>query len=158
MSLVRQARLTALAGLLGILLGSWTSAGTPDVRPNARAEEPGRDAAQLPGLHNDVGIFALDPTYTVLPDGSVTELRNRDLGPLRTRNGYFDADRRTIQLFGAQNQEVAVQLVVPVQGRRFSARAEGPDGVPADRVTFSAIAWSRVGAAAPAQPETFSQT
>ena len=156
MSLVRQARLTALAGLLGILLGSCTSAGTADVRPNARAEELDPDAAQLPGLHNDVGIFALDPTYTVLPDGSVTELRNRDLGPLRTRNGYFDADRRTgIQLFGAQNQEVAVQLVVPVQGRRYSARAEGPDGVPADRVTFSAIAWSRVGGAAPAQSETF---
>lgn len=145
----------AVVGLLSILLGSCTSAGAPDVRQNARAADLAPDAAQLPALHNDVGVFALDPTYTVLPDGTVTELRNRELGPLRTRNGYFDGNRRTIQLFGAQNQEVAVQLVVPVQGRRYSARAEGPDGVPADRVTFSAIAWSRVGAAAPAQSETF---
>src|SRR5687767_7816401 len=140
---VRLVQLTGLVGLLGILLGSCTSAGTPDVRRNARAEEPG-GVAQLPGLHNDVGIFALNPTYTVLPDGSVTELRNRDLGPLRTRNGYFDADRRTIQLFGAQNQEVAVQLVVPVQGSRFSARAEGLEVVPSDWITFSVIAWSKV--------------
>ena len=87
-----------------------------------------------------------------MPDGSVTELRNRDLGPLRTRNGYFDAERRTIRLFGAQNQEVAVQLVVPVQGRRFSARAEGLEVVPADRVTFSVIAWSRVAASRPFCP------
>ena len=134
--------------LLGLLLGGCSSPAAPDVRPDARIEEPSEDAAPLPGLHNDAGIFALDPTYSVLPDGSVTELRNRDLGPLRTRNGYFDAGRRTIRLFGAQNQEVAVQLVVPVQGRRFSARAEGLDVVPADRITFSVIAWSRVAGAA----------
>ena len=42
-----------------------------------------------------------------------------------------------------------MQLVVPVQGRRFSARADGLDVVPADRVTFSVIAWSRVAGAAP---------
>ena len=117
--------LTTLVGLLGLLLGGCSNAATPDVRQDARVEEPREGAPPLPGLHNDAGIFALDPTYSVLPDGSVTELRNRDLGPLRTRNGYFDAERRTIRLFGAQNQEVAVQLVVPVQGPRFSARAEG---------------------------------
>ena len=136
--------LTTLVGLLGLLLGGCSNAASPDVGQDARVEEPGEETPPLPGLHNDASIFALDPTYSVLPDGSVTELRNRDLGPLRARNGYFDAERRTIRLFGAQNQEVAVQLVVPVQGSRFSARAEGLEGVPADRVTFSAIAWSRV--------------
>ena len=141
-----------VVGLLGVLLGGCSNAATPDVRPDSRGEEPVTDAPPLPGLHNDAGIFALDPTYSVMPDGSVTELRNRDLGPLRTHNGYFDAERRTIRLFGAQNQEVAVQLVVPVQGRRFSARAEGLEGVPADRVTFSVIAWSRVARRRPFCP------
>ena len=130
--------------LLGILLSGCSNAPTPGVRLDARADEQSGDAAPLPGLHNDVGVFALDPTYSVLPDGSVTELLNRDLGPLRARNGYFDAERRTIRLFGAQNQEVAVQLVVPVQGSRFSARAEGLEVLPADRISFSVIAWSRV--------------
>jgi len=135
-----------VVGLLGVLLGGCSNAATPDARADSRGEEPVTDVPPLPGLHNDAGVFALDPTYSVMPDGSVTELRNRDLGPLRTHNGYFDAGRRTIRLFGAQNQEVAVQLVVPVQGSGFSARAEGLEGVPADRVTFSVIAWSRVAA------------
>jgi hypothetical protein len=116
----------AVVGLLGALLSSCSTAAPQDVRTYD-------------------GVFALDPTYSVMPDGSVTELRNGDGGPLRTGNGYFDAQRRTIQLFGARNQEVAVQIVVPFPGRQFSARMEGLDVVPADRVTFSAIAWSRVG-------------
>jgi hypothetical protein len=136
--------LTTLVGLMGMLLSGCSSASTPNAPSNARAEEPIEEVAPLPGLHNDAGIFALDPAYSVLPDGSVTEIRNRDLGPLRTRNEYFNAERRTIRLFGAQNQEVAVQLVMPVQGLRFSARAEGLEFVPADRITFSVIGWSRV--------------
>jgi hypothetical protein len=122
-----------VVGALGVLLGGCSSVATQDVRP-------------------DAGVFALDPAYSVMPDGSVTELRNRDPGPLRTDNGHFDAQRKTIRLYGAQNQEVAVQLVVPFQGRRFSARVEGLGVVPADRVTFSAIAWSR-GAAGRLLPD-----
>jgi hypothetical protein len=45
-------------------------------------------------------------------------------------------------LSGAQHQEVAVQIVVPM-GRRYAARLIALEGVPADRVTFSTIAWSR---------------
>ena len=120
-----------------------------------QAEGLAQEAAPLPGLHNDAGIFALDPTYSIQPDGSVTELVNRDLGPLRTRNGYFDADRRTIRLYGARNQEVAVQLVVPVRGRRFSARTDGLEGVPADRISFSTIAWSRIADGDAARPAAF---
>ena len=156
MRLVRQVPLTVLVALLGIVLSGCSGSAGPDDRPATGADDAGEKAVPIVGLHNDAGIFALDPTYSVLPDGSVTELRDRDLGPLRTRNGYFDAERRTIRLFGARNQEVAVQLVVPVQGRRFSARAEVPDVVPANRITFSVIAWSRVaGAASSGQPETF---
>ena len=144
MRLVRQTQLTSVVGLLGMLLSGCSSAVTSDAPQDAQVQEPSEETPPLPGLHNDAGVFALDPTYSIRPDGSVTELRNRDPGPLRTRNGYFDAERRTMRLFGAQNQEVAVQLVVPVQGARFSARAEGLEVVPADRITFSVIAWSRV--------------
>lgn len=90
-------------------------------------------------------VYAISDVYSVLPDGSVGEMSKGDLGELRQRNGHFDASTRTIRLFGAQNEEVAVQIVIPFSGEGFSARS-GPIGdVPADRVTFSLIAYAKVG-------------
>ena len=103
-------------------------------------------AAQTPppaGIHNTAGLFALSPIYTVAPDGTVGELRSGDLGALRTRNEAFDGRRNAVLLAGAQHQEVAVQIVVPAAGRRYAARLIALDGVPADRVSFSTLAWSR---------------
>ena len=71
------------------------------------------------------------------------ELKSGDLGALRTRNEAFDGSRHTLLLSGAQHQEVAVQIVIPVAGKRYAARLIALEGVPADRVTFSTIAWSR---------------
>ena len=96
-----------------------------------------------PGVHNKAGLFALSPIYTVAPDGTIGELKSGDLGALRTRNEAFDGSRQTLLLSGAQHQEVAVQIVIPVPGKRYAARLVALDGVPADRVTFSTIAWSR---------------
>ncbi len=91
------------------------------------------------------GVYAISDVYSVLPDGSVSEMAKGDLGELRSRNGHFDAATRTVRLFGAQNEEVAVQIVIPFAGERFSARS-GPIGdVPADRVRFSLIAYAQVG-------------
>jgi hypothetical protein len=102
-------------------------------------------AAQTPpssvGL-SDVSLFALSPIYTVRPDGTIAELAGGEPGTLRSRNEAFDGSRQTLLLFGAQQQEVAVQIVVPM-GKRYSARLVALDGVPADRVTFSTIGWSR---------------
>jgi hypothetical protein len=104
----------------------------------AAAQNPSR-----PGVHNQRGVFALSPIYTVSPDGAISELKSGDLGALRTRNEAFDGTRQTLLLSGAQHQEVAVQIVIPVTGKRYSARLISLEGVPADRVTFSTIAWSR---------------
>ena len=95
------------------------------------------------GVRNPAGLFALSPIYTVAPDGTIGELTSGDLGTLRTRNEAFDGSRNTLLLSGAQHQEVAVQIVVPVVGRRYAARLIALDGVPANRVSFSTIAWSR---------------
>jgi len=103
-------------------------------------------AAQNPspsGVHNRAGLFALSPIYTVAPDGTIGELTSGDLGAMRTRNEAFDGSRHTLLLSGAQRQEVAIQIVVPVTGKRFAARLIALEGVPANRVTFSTIAWSR---------------
>jgi hypothetical protein len=90
-------------------------------------------------------IYAISAVYSVLPDGSVSEMANGDLGELKHKNGHFDAATRTVRLFGAQNEEVAVQIVIPFAGEGFSARP-GPIGeVPADRVTFSLIAYAKIG-------------
>ena len=96
-----------------------------------------------PGVHNKAGLFALSPIYTVTPDGTIGELKSGDLGALRMRNEAFDGSRHTLLLSGAQYQEVAVQIVIPLAGRRYAARLISLEGVPADRVTFSTIAWSR---------------
>lgn len=101
-------------------------------------------AAQTPsssGAQNEAGLFALSPIYTVKPDGTIAELANGNLGDLRSRNEAFDGSRQTLLLFGAQQQEVAVQIVVPM-GKRYSARLVALEGVTADRVTFSTIGWS----------------
>jgi hypothetical protein len=102
-------------------------------------------AAQTPSSRgvpqNDAGLFALSPIYTVKPDGTIAELSNGNLGDLRSRNEAFDGNRQTLLLFGAQQQEVAVQIVLPM-GKRYSARLVALEGVPADRVTFSTIGWS----------------
>jgi hypothetical protein len=95
------------------------------------------------GVHNKAGLFALSPIYTVAPDGRVGELTSGDLGAMTTRNEAFDGARHTLLLAGAQHQEVAVQIVIPAAGKRYSARLIALDGVPANRVTFSTIAWSR---------------
>jgi hypothetical protein len=95
-----------------------------------------------PGVHNKAGLFALSPIYTVAPDGRIGELKSGDLGVLKTRNEAFDGGRHTLLLSGAQHQEVAAQIVVPVAGKRYTARLIALEGVPADRVTFSTLAWS----------------
>lgn len=92
---------------------------------------------------NAAGLFALSPIYTVAPDGTVGELKSGDLGQLRSRNEAWDGGRNTLLLSGAQHQEVAVQIVVPVAGKRYAARLVALDGVPPTRVTFSTIAWNR---------------
>jgi hypothetical protein len=90
--------------------------------------------------------YAVSDVYSLRPDGTVSERANGDLGELKRRNGHYDAATRTIRLYGAQNEEVAVQIVIPFAGERFSAKA-GPIGeIPADRVAFSLIAYSKVGA------------
>jgi hypothetical protein len=104
----------------------------------AAAQNPSR-----PAVHNTSGLFALSPIYTVAPDGTVGELKSGDLGALKTRNEAFDGSRQTLLLSGAQHQEVAVQIVIPLAGKKYAARLISLEGVPADRVTFSTFAWSR---------------
>src|SRR5690349_15472832 len=65
------------------------------------------------GVHNEARLFALSPIYTVAPDARIQELKSGEVGLLRTRNGAFDGRRDTLLFFGAQHQEVAVQIVVP---------------------------------------------
>jgi len=91
-------------------------------------------------------IYAVSAVYSYLPDGSVSERTNGDLGDLRRKNGHFDGATRTVKLYGAQNEEVAVQIVIPFLGEGFSGKAGAIGEIPADRVSFSLIAYDKVGA------------
>ncbi|HTL51904.1 MAG TPA: hypothetical protein VL860_04925, partial [Planctomycetota bacterium] len=97
-----------------------------------------------PGLHNDANIFAVSPIYTVFPDGKVGELTSGEFGALAKQNGCFDAGRQTITLQGARNQEVAAQIVIPMEGAGFQASAGEIEGILADRVTFSMVGYDLV--------------
>jgi len=90
-------------------------------------------------------VYAISDVYSVLPDGTVSERSNGDLGDLKRKNGHFDGASRTVRLYGAQNEEVAVQIVIPVAGAGFSGKAGAIGEIPADRVTFSLIAYGKVG-------------
>jgi hypothetical protein len=97
----------------------------------------------LPGRADE--IYALSAVYSIQPDGSVSELANGDLGDLRRSNGHFDGSTRTVKLYGARNEEVAVQIVIPFAGENFSCRAHPIGVIPAERVRFSLIAYDKVG-------------
>ncbi len=90
-------------------------------------------------------IYAVSAVYSFQPDGSVSEMAKGDLGELRQHNGHFDASTRSIRLYGARNEEVAVQIVIPFAGEGFSARATAIGAIPAERVRFSLIAYAKVG-------------
>ena len=101
----------------------------------------------LTGARNEGDdIYAVSAVYSFQPDGGVREMANGDLGELRRKNGHFDAATRTVRLYGARNEEVAVQIVIPIAGEGYSGRAGAIGEIPADRVTFSLIAYDKVGA------------
>jgi len=90
-------------------------------------------------------IYAVSPVYSFQPDGSVAEMAKGDLGELRRKNGFFDGATRTLKLYGARNEEVAVQIVIPFEGEGYSFRANAIGAILAERVTFSVIAYDKVG-------------
>ncbi|HTL53499.1 MAG TPA: hypothetical protein VL860_13065, partial [Planctomycetota bacterium] len=95
-------------------------------------------------LHNEAKLFAVSPIYTIFPDGKVGELTDGNFDALTQQNGYFDASRQTLLLQGVRNQEVAVQIVIPVVGNGFAAQAGELQDIPANRISFSLIAYSQV--------------
>src|ERR1043166_8337280 len=90
-------------------------------------------------------IYAISDVYSVLPDGTVGELAKGELGELKLKNGHFDAATRTLRLYGARNEEVAVQIVIPFAGEGFSAKAGVIGEIPAERISFSLVAYDKVG-------------
>lgn len=92
---------------------------------------------------NKAGIFALSHIYGIKPDGTCYELEGGNLDPLRQSNMHWDAGTNTVRLYGAKNEEAAVQLVIPMEGKGFSCRCDGIEGIPPERVSFSTVAWVR---------------
>ncbi len=89
-------------------------------------------------------VFVVSDVYAIRPDGTAQDLVGGDLGELKHHNGHWDAGSGTIYLYAARNEEVAVQIVIPRSGKGFAAELkglQGPAAIPANRVTFSAVAW-----------------
>lgn len=88
--------------------------------------------------------FAVSDVYSILPDGRCNEIVGGEFGDLAERNSHWQRETRTISFWGARNEEVAVQIILP--GPRQGCRAaisdlSGPQVIPADRVTFSTVIW-----------------
>ncbi|RMF55544.1 MAG: hypothetical protein D6748_15130, partial [Calditrichaeota bacterium] len=90
------------------------------------------------------GVFVVSDVYAIRPDGSAQELKGGDFGNLKVSNHHWDAATQTISLYGARNEEVAVQVVMPMSGEGFYATSTsliGPDTIPKNRIRFSVVAW-----------------
>ncbi|MCZ7644223.1 MAG: hypothetical protein M5U26_02900 [Planctomycetota bacterium] len=106
------------------------------------------------GLSAQEGVFAVSDVYSIYPDGTVGERADGKFGELAKKNGHFDAATKTVKLYGARNEEVAVQLVIPREGQGFGAKATAFGAIPAERVTFSAIGYMQTSKAAkPVHPD-----
>ena len=91
------------------------------------------------------GVFVVDATYSLRPDGACQELTGGTFGSLAKKNVCWDAATKTVKLAAAQNEEIAVQLVIPMTGKGFSGKMsdlKGPGTITADRATFSALVWA----------------
>ncbi|NIV03429.1 MAG: hypothetical protein GWN59_02015, partial [Calditrichae bacterium] len=90
-------------------------------------------------------IFVVSDVYGIKPDGSCNEIKGGHFGELKLNNVHWNANNKTIKLYGAKNEEVAVQIVIPQSGKGFWANMsnlEGPSTIQGGRATFSAMAWT----------------
>jgi hypothetical protein len=99
-------------------------------------------------------VFVVSDIYGIKPDGTCFETASGAFGDLATKNCHWDAATKTVKLFAARNEEVAVQIVIPEAGQGYTAEAsdlKGPGVIPGSRVSFSMIAWTptRSGALVP---------
>ena len=91
------------------------------------------------------GIFAVNASYSLRPDGVCQEIAGGAFGPLAQKNAHWDAAAKTVKMVAAQNEEIAVQLVIPKAGKGFSGKMSdlrGPATITGDRATFSALVWA----------------
>lgn len=89
-------------------------------------------------------LFVVSDVYGILPNGACSELVGGDFGNLKQRNIHWDAASKTIRMYAARNEEVAVQIAIPRKGGGFRARMSdltGPATIGSERATFSAMAW-----------------
>ncbi len=89
-------------------------------------------------------IFAVSDIYGIRPDGTAQEIKSGDFGEFRKKNVHWDAASKTIRMYGARNEEVAVQVVIPQTAAAVRATASafnGKGNISAERSTFSIVAW-----------------
>lgn len=88
-------------------------------------------------------IFAASDVYSFAPDGQCLELTGGGIDSIQRGNVHWNAARKTIRLYGAQNEEVACQIVIAGKGDGYHAEADRIGAIPAERVRFSAIGYVR---------------
>lgn len=92
-------------------------------------------------------IFVTSPIYSLKPDGGAADITSGSFGDLAKKNGHWDAATKTVTMVAARNEEVAVQIVIPEDGKGWSAEVSdfsGPGTIKASQATFSAIVWSKL--------------
>lgn len=91
-------------------------------------------------------VFVVSDIYAVKPDGTCYETKDGQWGELARENAHWSAETKTIRMFAARNEEVAVQIVIPAKGQGYWGRMEavnGPGSIAPDRTTFSAVVWNQ---------------
>lgn len=89
-------------------------------------------------------IFALSDIYSVRPDGSFQEIKNGSSAFLQNKNSHWNASEKTVFMHSAQNEEVAVQIVLPNLGSEYKLildQFSGPVIIETDRISMYKIDW-----------------
>ena len=93
----------------------------------------------------DKGIFVVSAIYSIKPDGTCQETKDGAFGNLAKKNVHWDSTTKTISLYAAKNEEVGVQIVIPMEGKGYSAQMgelKGNGAIGSDRASFSMVAWA----------------
>ena len=103
-------------------------------------------AAQVHAAEGATAVFAASTTYSLNPDGTVLEVAGNDFGDLRKQNGHWDGASKTVKLYGARNEDAAVQILIPRAGPGYTAvlsELKGPGTIAVDRASFFARGWAK---------------
>ena len=98
----------------------------------------------ISGCAEEKHVFVVSDIYGVRPDGTAQEIDDGEFRHLVEQNIHWDSANQRIKMHGAQNEEVAVQIIIPGAYANVTASSSaltGPMNIATSQVRFSLVGW-----------------